>query len=115
MSDLVEQLREVVGDAHVLVAPDLRAPYETDWTRRFTGTARCVVRPADTAEVAGVVTACAATGTPIVVQGGNTGLVGAGTPTGSEVLVSLTRLTGIEPVDPLDAQVTADAGVTLEN
>ena len=83
MSDLFERLREIVGDAHVLVDPDLRAPYETDWTRRFTGTARCVVRPADTAEVAGVVAACAAAGTPIVVQGGNTGLVGAGIPTGS--------------------------------
>ena len=115
MSDLFERLREIVGDAHVLVDPDLRAPYETDWTRRFTGTARCVVRPADTAEVAGVVAACAAAGTPIVVQGGNTGLVGAGIPTGSEVLLSLTRLTGIEPVDPLEAQVTAEAGVTLEN
>src|SRR2546430_17346005 len=39
--------RAVVGGTHVLVDPDLRAPYETDWTRRFTGTARCVVRPAD--------------------------------------------------------------------
>ena len=91
VSDLFERLREIVGDAHVLVDPDLRAPYETDWTRRFTGTARCVVRPADTAEVAGVVAACAAAGTPIVVQGGNTG-----------------------PVDPVEAQVTAGAGVTLE-
>jgi FAD/FMN-containing dehydrogenase len=115
VSDLEAALAEVVGAAHLLVDPDLRAPYETDWTRRFTGTARCVVRPADTAEVAGVVSACVAAGTPIVVQGGNTGLVGAGVPTGTEVLLSLTRLTGIEPVDPLEAQVTAEAGVTLEN
>ncbi len=115
MSDLVERLREIVGDVHVLVDPDLRAPYETDWTRRFTGTARCVVRPADTAEVAAVVAVCAGAGVPLVVQGGNTGLVGAGIPTGSEVLISLTRLAGVEPVDVLESQVTAGAGVTLEN
>src|SRR5262249_52429466 len=87
---------------------------ETDWTRRFTGTARCVVRPSSTLEVASVVRACAAAAAPIVVQGGNTGLVNGGVPSGSEVLVSLTRLNALEPVDALEAQVTVGAGVTLE-
>jgi FAD/FMN-containing dehydrogenase len=112
--DLEDELRAVVGPAHVLVDGDLRAPYETDWTRRFTGSARCVVRPASTVEVAAVVRACAAAGAPIVIQGGNTGLVGAGVPAGGEVLVSLARLTRIEPVDAVEAQVTVEAGVTLE-
>lgn len=114
MTGLAEALRAVVGPAHVLVDPDLRAPYETDWTRRFTGSARCVVRPGTTEEVAAVVRACAEAGAPIVVQGGNTGLVGAGVPAGGEVLVSLTRLDRLEPVDAVEAQVTAGAGVTLE-
>jgi FAD/FMN-containing dehydrogenase len=112
---LVASLRDIVGETHVLVDPDLRAPYETDWTRRFTGTARCVVRPASTDEVAAVVRVCAAAGAPIVVQGGNTGLVNGGVPaSGSEVLLSLARLRDLEPVDVLEAQVTAGAGVTLE-
>jgi FAD/FMN-containing dehydrogenase len=115
VSDLEATLADVVGRAHVLVDPDLRAPYETDWTRRFSGTARCVVRPADTAEVAAVVAACATAGAPIVVQGGNTGLVNGGVPAAGEVLLSLTRLTGLEPVDAVEAQVTVGAGVTLEN
>jgi FAD/FMN-containing dehydrogenase len=114
MSDLFDRLAEIVGTRHVLVDPDLRAPYETDWTRRFTGTARCVVRPADTAEVSAVVRACAAAGAPIVVQGGNTGLVNGGVPAAGEVLLSLTRLTSLDPVDTVEAQVTAGAGVTLE-
>jgi FAD/FMN-containing dehydrogenase len=79
---LVEQLAAAVGDAHVLTDPDLRASYETDWTGRFTGRAGCVVRPADTAQVAAVVRACGRAATPIVVQGGNTGLVGGGVPAG---------------------------------
>jgi FAD/FMN-containing dehydrogenase len=114
MSDLDEELRAIVGARHLLVDPDLRAAYETDWTRRFTGAARCVVRPGSTAEVAAVVRACATAGVPMVVQGGNTGLVGGGVPSGGEVLVSLTRLTDLEPVDPIEGQVTVGAGVTLE-
>ena len=117
MSDLEERLRSIVGAAHLLVDPDLRAPYETDWTRRFTGTARCVVRPADTGEVAAIAQACSSAGAAMVVQGGNTGLVGGGVPRGSgeEVLVSLARLTGLEAVDALESQVTVGAGVTLES
>ncbi|GAB1689932.1 FAD-binding oxidoreductase [Krasilnikovia sp. M28-CT-15] len=114
MSDLTDRLTGIVGPSHVLVDADLKAPYETDWTRRFTGEACCVVRPADTAEVAAVVRACADAGVAITVQGGNTGLVGAGVPAGGEVLLSLGRLTDTEPVDTVEAQVTVGAGVTLE-
>jgi FAD/FMN-containing dehydrogenase len=114
VSDLEDRLAEIVGAQHVLTDGDLKAAYETDWTRRFTGEARCVVRPADTAQVAAVVRACADAGAPITVQGGNTGLVGAGIPAGGEVLLSLGRLTELDPVDTLESQVTVGAGVTLE-
>jgi FAD/FMN-containing dehydrogenase len=107
-------LAAVVGDAHVLADRELVAGYERDWTGRFGGEARLVVRPASTEEVAGVVRACADAGAAIVPQGGNTGLVGGGVPRGGEVVVSLARLDGLEAVDPLAAQVTAGAGVTLE-
>jgi FAD/FMN-containing dehydrogenase len=50
---------------------------------------------------------------PIVTQGGNTGLVGGGVPSGGEVLLSLARLAGIGDVDEVAAQVTVDAGATL--
>jgi FAD/FMN-containing dehydrogenase len=114
MTDLQDRLVEIVGSRHVLVDPDLKAPYQTDWTRRFSGEARCVVRPANTGEVAAIVSACAGAGVAITVQGGNTGLVGGGIPAGGAVLLSLGRLTELEPVDTLEAQVTAGAGVTLE-
>jgi FAD/FMN-containing dehydrogenase len=114
VSDLEDRLREITGARHVLVDPDLKSQYETDWTRRFSGEARCVVRPGSTAEVAAVVTACAEAGVAITVQGGNTGLVGGAVPAGGDVLLSLGRLNVIEDVDVLEAQVTAGAGVTLE-
>ena len=109
----LEALRAAVGPEHVLVAADLTASYETDWTGRFSGRAGCVVRPADTGQVAAVLRACAATGTPVVVQGGNTGLVGGAVPVGGEVLLSLTRLDRLGAVDVAAGQVTVGAGVTL--
>src|SRR3954469_10246167 len=110
---LARALRDVVGAGHVLAEPDVREPYETDWSRRFGRPARLVVRPADTAQVAAVVRACADAGAAIVPQGGNTGLVGAGVPRGGEVLLSLRRLDARGDVDAASAQVDAGAGVTL--
>ena len=71
--------RAIVGPAHVLVDAELRAPFETDWTRRFGGPALLVVRPGSTDEVAEPWSGSARPrGVGIVVQGGNTGLVGGG-------------------------------------
>lgn len=110
---LVGQLRQVVGDAHVIVDPSVRATYETDWTGRFHGVARCVVRPGSTAEVSAVMTACATDAAAVCLQGGNTGLVGGSVPVDDAVLVNLGRLAEIEAVDEVSAQVTVGAGCTL--
>lgn len=106
-------LRDIVGAGHVLEDADLRASYETDWTRRYHGEAPCIVRPGSTREVAAVVAACAAAGVAVVPQGGNTGLVGGGVPRSGEVVLSLTRLNEVGPVDAVGGEVTAGAGATL--
>ena len=115
---LAATLEAAVGPDHVLVDRDLRASFETDWTRRFTGTARAVVRPATTSQVARVLAACTDAGAPVVVQGGNTGLVGAGVPTPDSsgdppVLLVTTRLAELSAVSATARQVTAGAGVRL--
>ncbi|MEP6797527.1 MAG: FAD-binding oxidoreductase [Lapillicoccus sp.] len=110
---LEDDLRAVVGGQHVLVDPSLTASFETDWTRRFSGHARCVVRPGSTAEVAGCLQACSRHGVAVVPQGGNTGLVGGSVPVDGEVVLSTVRLTEIGPVDDVAGQVTVGAGTTL--
>jgi FAD/FMN-containing dehydrogenase len=111
--ELADELRAVVGTAHVLEDASVVASYETDWTGRFHGAARCVVRPASTEEVVGVLVACAQAGVAVCVQGGNTGLVGGGVPADGSVLLAMTRLRDIEDVDVVAAQVTVGAGCTL--
>lgn len=111
--ELLERLREIVGERHCLTDAALRASYETDWTRRFSGEALAVVRPGTVDDVAGVLRACAAAGTPVVPQGGNTGLVGGSVPRGGEVVLSTRRLDEVGPVDQLAGEVTVGAGATL--
>lgn len=119
MNPLIENLRAVLGTSHVLTAPFDIAPYCTDWRGRYSGQPLCVARPADTAEVAAVVKACAAAGVAIVPQGGNTGLCGGATPLGpasqpnGEVVISLTRLNRIRAIDTDNNTLTAEAGCTL--
>jgi hypothetical protein len=66
----------------VLSDPELKSSPEHDDTGRYTP-ARVVVRPADTQQVAAVITLCARHGTAVVPQGANTGLDGGRGPTGS--------------------------------
>jgi FAD/FMN-containing dehydrogenase len=110
---LAATLATIVGARHVLAEPDLVAPYAVDWTNRWTGRPRLVVRPGSTDEVAAVVAACAQAGAAMVPQGGNTGLVGGAVPRRDEVVISLRRLDRIEPVDQDAAQLVAGAGATL--
>lgn len=111
---LVAALREVVGADHVLVDADVRATYETDWLRQWTGTTPAVVRPSTVEEVAAVLGVCAAAGVAVVPQGGNTGLVGGSVPRDGAVLLSLQRFVTLGPVDAFSLQVTSGAGVTIE-
>jgi FAD/FMN-containing dehydrogenase len=110
---VLRNLADAVGERHVLADDDLRTPFESDWTGRYAGRALAVVRPADSAEVAAVVAACARHDVAVVPQGGNTGLVGGGVPRGGEVVLSLARLGELGEVDVAAATVEAGAGVSL--
>ncbi len=117
MTELVGALRRIVGDGHVLTDSDLRASYETDWTRRWHGEAAAVVRPADAEQVAAVLSVCRDAAAVVIPQGGNTGLVGGSVPRGKserlQVVLSLTRMRDLEPIDTTAAEVTVAAGATL--
>ena len=74
-----------------------------------------MVRPSDAGQVVGAVATCARAGVAVVVQGGNTGLVGGGVPAGGEVLLSTRRLDVVGSVEEVGgaASVRVGAGATL--
>lgn len=111
---LADALRAVVGSANVVADAGAKSPYEHDLTGRFSGSALLVVRPADTAEVAGCLRLCSSRDQRVVAQGGNTGMVGGAIPQRDEIVLSLERLATIGEIDPVARQATFGAGVTLE-
>ena len=113
---LITQLRSIVGPTNVLNEGDLSA-WELDWRKRERGHALAVVRPASTAEVAAMVKACAAAGVSIVPQGGNTGMVVGSTPdaSGTQVVLSLTRMNQVRALDGANLTITVDAGCVLQS
>ena len=112
MISLHERLRTVVGDAG-LVAD--HAGYVTDWRGAYRGVAAAVVRPATTDEVAAVLRICHEAGVAVVPQGGNTGLCGGAVPdaSGTQVVLSLTRMRRVRELDRANQTITVDAGAVL--
>jgi D-lactate dehydrogenase (cytochrome) len=113
MSAEVQRLLELLGPRGVLTDPADLAPFLTG-PRRFAGECLCVVRPANTREVAAVVALAAERGLPVVPQGGNTGLCDGAVPIDPRAIVlSLARMNAIRDIDPLSYTMTAEAGVVL--
>lgn len=112
---LLAELQDIVGVEHVLRGDDA-TPYLTDWRKRYTGKALAVVRPADVDEVAAVVRVCLQFNTPIVTQGGNTGLCGGATPSnkGDAIVILTTRLNRILDIDTDNDTITVQAGCILQ-
>lgn len=107
------RLEQVVGSRGIATSPEALAPYLTERRGNFSSTARCVVFPQSSAEVAEIVKTCAAEGVGIVPQGGNTGLCGAGVADAAQVIVNLKNLNRIRALDSMNHTVTVDAGCIL--
>lgn len=123
MQTLLDEIRHIVGTAHVFTDGDLSA-WEQDWRKRSHGKALAVVRPASTDEVAQVVKACAvfrqahpSCGVSIVPQGGNTSLAVGATPdeSGHQIVLSLQRMSAVRRLDADNLTVTVEAGCILQN
>ena len=111
---LLARFAAIVGDKYAVTDPDLQAPYLVEMRDLFHGHTPMVLRPATVAEVSAILKLANETATPIVPQGGNTGLVGGQIPHHNEIVLSLNRLDRIREVDPASNTITCEAGVTLQ-
>ncbi|WP_102110262.1 FAD-binding oxidoreductase [Oceaniglobus roseus] len=109
--DIVEELRRIVGPANVLTGEDC-APWVGDWTGKYHGQPRAVIRPVTTAEVSAVMKLASRTGTPVVPSAGHTGLVG-GTHAPDRLVLSVDRMRRIREVRPGARIAVVEAGVVL--
>ncbi len=113
--DLLDRFSAIVGDGHALRAEAEIAPHLEELRGLYHGRTPLVLKPGSVDEVSAILKLATETGTPVVPQGGNTGLVGAQTPHGSghEIVVELSRLRRIREVDPVGNVIVAESGCVL--
>jgi D-lactate dehydrogenase (cytochrome) len=111
--DLLARFVTLVGEKYAVTDPAEQEPYLVEGRNLYRGTSPAVLRPGSVAEVAAILRLASETGTPVVPQGGNTGLVGGQIPQGGEIVLSLTRLDRIREVDATSNTMTCEAGVVL--
>jgi FAD/FMN-containing dehydrogenase len=111
--DIIARLTQIVGTNNAITDPAEQEGYLVEERGLYHGHTPLVLRPGSVAEVAAILRLANETKTPIVPQGGNTGLVGGQVPHGGEVLLSLRRLDRIREVDATSNAMTCEAGVVL--
>ncbi|MGE0846196.1 MAG: FAD-binding oxidoreductase [Flavobacteriaceae bacterium] len=114
--DLLEKFAALAGPNGAIADPADQKPYLQDWRDLFRGTTPLVLRPRTSEAVAAIMELAHETNTPIVPQGGSTGLVGGQIPVGGyqQLILSLTRMDRIRSVDREGMTLVAEAGCTLQ-
>lgn len=111
----LDDLHAILDPSAIVTDPEVMAPHLTDWRGKHRGQAFALLRPRSVEEVSAILRWASATRTPVVPQGGNTGLSGGATPdaSGDAVVLSLTRLNRIRAIDIEGDTLTAEAGCIL--
>ncbi len=114
-SRAVAELATLLGaDCVRTDAADLR-PLLTDHRGLYHGSTAALILPRTVEQVASTLAFCNERRIAVVPQGGNTGYCGGATPdtSGTQLLVSLSRLNRVRSVDALNYSLTAEAGCLL--
>jgi FAD/FMN-containing dehydrogenase len=111
--DIVARLKEAAGPGGFSEDPHEIAPHLVEWRGKFRGRSPLLLKPRTTAEASRILAICQETRTPIVPQGGNTGLVGGQIPLNGEILLSLIRMNRIRSLDAEGMTMVAEAGAVL--
>jgi len=90
------------------------AGYNVDWTKKYQGNSKLLLRPDSTEKVSKILKYCNDNNIAVVPQGGNSGLVGGGIPVDDEVILSMSRMNKIYEYDENLGVVTTEAGAVLD-
>jgi len=114
---LLSRFIDIVGEKNAITDQADIHPFMIEQRDIYLGASPLVLRPANAGEVSSILKLANETGTAIVPQGGNTGLVGGQIPdkSGHQVMLSLGRLNTIRDVDPVGNTLVAEAGTILQS
>ncbi|OEC96607.1 MULTISPECIES: FAD-binding oxidoreductase [unclassified Rhizobium] len=114
-SDLLDRFAAIVGEKHAVRDPAEIAPHLVENRGLYHGASPMLLKPGSVEEVSAILKLANETGTAIVPQTGNTGLVGGQTPRegGSDIILSLERMNRVRDIDPVGNTMIVDGGCIL--
>jgi FAD/FMN-containing dehydrogenase len=113
VSNIVSELKAIVGDADVLTGRDA-SERTTPWETHQPCQARAIVRPKSTEQVSAIMKTCFAEGQSVVPYGGLTNLVQGCATTPDDIALSFEKMNAIEEIDTTAHTMTVQAGVTMQ-
>lgn len=111
---LLEALSRAVGVSNIKVGAEIPTSSLRDWSDERGGTPLAVVTPRDTQTLSAAMKLCHTYDTPVVPQGGLTGLAGGAVPSEGSILISLNGLDKIEEIDVQSGLMVVESGVILQ-
>lgn len=111
-ADFLDDAKALLGDKGWRTDPESLDDVSTPWRGTYQGHTPFLAMPASTEEVSALVKLCLKHEVAITPQGGNTGLVDAGTPHG-EITLSMRRMQQVRAVDPFNNSLIIEAGAPL--
>ncbi len=114
-SDLLDRFAVIVGEKHAVRDPAEIAPHLVENRGLYHGASPMLLKPGSVEEVSAILKLASETGTAIVPQTGNTGLVGGQTPRegNSDIILSLERMNRVRDIDPVGNTMIVDGGCIL--
>ncbi|MEY4632380.1 MAG: hypothetical protein RIQ81_2500 [Pseudomonadota bacterium] len=112
--EVLAGLRAIVGERHVVTDPAELQVWGCDWTKIFPVDPLAAVFPGSTREVSEIIRYCHRNKIPVVPSGGRTGLAGGAVAGNKEVVLSLSRMNKIQPVDRVGLTIQCEAGATTQ-
>lgn len=111
-SEFLTAAKALLGDKGWRMDAESLEDVSTPWRGTYQGHTPFLALPNSTDQVAALVKLCAKHLVAITPQGGNTGLVDAGTPHG-EITLSMRRMHAVRAVDPINNSLVIEAGAPL--
>jgi FAD/FMN-containing dehydrogenase len=109
----LDKLSSTLAADRLLTSLDECTTFATDWTK-IPGRAIAVALPRATAEVQNILRLCSEFEVAVVPSGGRTGLAGGAVAKKGELVLSLSRMNHMGPVDAAGRNVRVQAGVTTQ-
>ncbi len=115
MTKMINALRKLLGNEHVLTEIEDILPYGFDGTAVLKQRPLAVVFPADAAQVSAIMGLCREHKVPVVSRGSGTGLSGGSVPVPGGIVLCLQRMNRILELDQRNLTLFVEAGVITQS